>query len=44
MKSPYGYPAIVNVNPKLQTLGSFWVEILKVFCPPEIYQQAIEIK
>jgi hypothetical protein len=25
MKSPYGYPAVINVDPSLHTLGSFWV-------------------
>ncbi len=41
MKSPYGYPGIVNVNPAFHNLGSFWVEILKTFCSQEIYQKAI---
>jgi hypothetical protein len=33
MKSPYGYPGIISIDPQLHTLGSFWVEILKVFAP-----------
>ena len=44
IKSPYGYPAILNINPKLHSVGSFLCEILKEFCDSEIVNQATEIK
>lgn len=38
MKTPYGYPGIINVDAQLNTLGSFWIEILKHFCDASIYE------